>query len=229
MQVLSFRYIKNIKRYKERITVSGDERGFMEVTKLEKIDTKKTKVYLDGEYAFILYPQDLRKYKIVENAELSEEKYNEIMTETVIRRAKQKAMALLKRSDRTEKELRLKLKQNEYPEEAIEEAVAYVMKYGYVDDERYLENYVFYKKGSKSKRIMELELQQKGLSKEQIREQMEKEEVNDEEAIQKAIRKKIGTKTELSYEETQKVAAYLYRKGFKEEDIRKYLWNRVTE
>lgn len=201
----------------------------MIVTKLEKVDSKKTKVFLDEEYAFTLYPQDLRIYKLKEEMEVSEELYHQIMTETVIRRAKQKAMALLKRSDRTEKELRIKLKQSEYPEAAIEEAISYVMKYGYVDDERYLENYVFYKKGQKSIRVMELELQQRGLSKEQIREQMEKEEVNDEEAIRKAIRKKIGTKAELSYEETQKVAAYLYRKGFREEDIRKYLWNRVTE
>ena len=201
----------------------------MIVTKLEKVDTKKTKVYLDEEYAFILYPQDLRGYKIKEGLEVSEELYCQIMEETIIRRAKQKAMALLKRSDRTEKELRIKLKQSEYPEMAIDEAVSYVMKYGYVDDERYLENYVFYKKGQKSLRVIEMELQQKGLSKEQIREQIEKEEINDGEAIQKAIRKKIGAKSELSYEETQKVAAYLYRKGFKEEDIRKYLWNRVVE
>ena len=201
----------------------------MIVTKLEKVDTKKTKVYLDEEYAFILYPQDLRGYKIKEGLEVSEELYCQIMEETIIRRAKQKAMALLKRSDRTEKELRIKLKQSEYPEMAIDEAVSYVMKYGYVDDERYLENYVFYKKGQKSLRVIEMELQQKGLSKEQIREQIEKEELNDGEAIQKAIRKKIGAKSELSYEETQKVAAYLYRKGFKEEDIRKYLWNRVVE
>ena len=201
----------------------------MIVTKLEKVDTKKTKVYLDEEYAFILYPQDLRGYKIKEGLEVSEELYCQIMEEIIIRRAKQKAMALLKRSDRTEKELRIKLKQSEYPEMAIDEAVSYVMKYGYVDDERYLENYVFYKKGQKSLRVIEMELQQKGLSKEQIREQIEKEELNDGEAIQKAIRKKIGAKSELSYEETQKVAAYLYRKGFKEEDIRKYLWNRVEE
>lgn len=201
----------------------------MIVTKLEKVDKKKTKVFLDEEYAFILYPQDLRLYKIEEDMEVSEELYCRIMAETIIRRAKQKAMALLKRSDRTEKELYIKLKQNEYPEEAIEEAISYVTKYGYIDDERYLENYVFYKKGSKSMRIMELELQQKGLSKEQIRKQLEREEFNDEEAIQKAIRKKVGTQTELSYEETQKVAAYLYRKGFREDDIRKYLWNRDKE
>ena len=198
----------------------------MIVTKLEKIDNKKTKVFLDEQYAFLLYPQDLRLYRLEEDMEISEGLYNRIMTETVVRRAKQKAMALLKRADRTERELKLKLKQADYPDKAIEKAMEYVKSYGYINDDRYLENYVYYKKGSKSIRVMEIELQQKGLSKEQIREQIEKEEVTDEAAIQKAIRKKTGGRTEFSREELQKIAGYLYRKGFKEEDIRKYLWNR---
>lgn len=201
----------------------------MLVTKLEKINTKKTKVFLDEEYAFLLYPQDLRKYKLEEGIEISGELYDTIMEETVVRRAKKKAMDILKRSDKTEKELSFKLLQAEYPKEAVEKAIEYVKGYGYMNDERYLANYVYYKKHSKSIRVIELELQKKGLSKEQIRRQLEKEEVNDEEAIQKAIRRKIGTKTELSYEEMQKIAAYLYRKGFREEDIKKYLWGRLKE
>lgn len=199
----------------------------MIITKLEKCNAKKIRVYIDEEYAFIVYPQDIRIYALKEDMELSEKLYNQIMEETIIRRAKQKAMALLKKSDRTEKELYFKLKQAEYPKTAIECAIEYVKSYNYVNDDRYLEQYVSYKKGTKSIRVMEMELKQKGLSKEQIQEQLEKEEVTDEVAIQKAIRKKIGRKENLTFEQMQKIASYLYRKGFKEEDIRTYLWNRT--
>ncbi len=201
----------------------------MIITKLEKCNTKKTRVYIDEEFAFIAYPQDIRIYDLKEDMELSEKLYNQIMEETIIRRAKQKAMALLKKSDRTEKELYLKLKQAEYPKIAIEHTIEYVKGYGYINDNRYLEQYISYKKGTKSIRVIEMELKQKGLSKEQIREQIEKEEVTDELAIQKAIRKKIGQKEHLTFEETQKIAGYLYRKGFREEDIRTYLWNRISK
>ena len=43
------------------------------------------------------------------------------------------------------------------------------------------------------------------------------------EALKKAIRKKAKNWDTMSYLEKRKVFAYLYRKGFKEEDIRKYL------
>ncbi len=199
----------------------------MVITKLEKCTAKKTRVYIDEEYSFLLYPQDIRTYALEEGMELSKDLYNQIMEEIVVKRAKQKAMALLKKSDQTEKELCLKLKQAEYPQAALERAIEYVKSYGYMNDDRYLEQYIYYKKGTKSIRIMEIELKQKGFSKEQIRKQMEREEVTDEIAIQKAIRKKIGTRENLTFEEIQKVAAYLYRKGFKEEDIRTYLWNKM--
>ena len=198
----------------------------MIITKLEICHTKKTRVYIDEEFAFVVYPQDIRIYGLKENIELSEEQYNQIMEETIIRRAKQKAMALLQKSDRTEKELSFKLKQAEYPQIAIDYAIEYVKNYNYINDNRYLEQYISYKKRTKSMRVMEMELRQKGISKEQIQEQMEKEAVTDEIAIEKAIRKKIGQKEQLTFEEKQKIAGYLYRKGFTEKDIRTYLWNR---
>ena len=198
----------------------------MIITKLEICHTKKTRVYIDEEFAFVVYPQDIRKYSLKENMELSEIIYRQIMEETIIRRAKQKAMALLQKSDRTEKELSFKLKQAEYPQIAIDYAIEYVKNYNYIDDNRYLEQYISYKKRTKSMRVMEMELRQKGISKEQIQEQMEKEAVTDEIAIEKAIRKKIGQKEQLTFEEKQKIASYLYRKGFTEKDIRTYFWNR---
>ena len=72
----------------------------MIITKLETCHTKKIRVYMDEEFAFLVYPQDIRKYALKENMELSENLYHQIMEETIIRRAKQKAMALLQKSDR---------------------------------------------------------------------------------------------------------------------------------
>ena len=54
----------------------------------------------------------------------------------------------------------------------------------------------------------------------------EKEEVTDETAIEKEITKKTAGKEKLTFEQIQKISAYLYRKGFREEDIRTYLWKK---
>ncbi|MSS63368.1 regulatory protein RecX [Velocimicrobium porci] len=193
------------------------------ITSLEYVEKKKVRVYINDEFAFPLYQSEIKKYSIEEGQFIEQERYNKIMEEIIFRRAKQKAMNLLKRMDRTEQELRTKLRQAEYPSAAVETAIEYVKSYHYIDDLRYAENYIRYKKGTKSIRMIEMELRQKGIDKESIRSALEEETISDDEALKKAIRKKAKNWDTMSYLEKRKVFAYLYRKGFKEEDIRKYL------
>lgn len=58
---------------------------------------------------------------------------------------------LLRSMDRTEQQLRQKLKEGDYPEEIIDIAIAYVQKLHYQDDRRYASNYVDYRKKNKSR------------------------------------------------------------------------------
>ena len=51
-------------------------------------------------------------------------------------RARKKAMRLLEHMDRTEKGLTDKLRQAEFSPEAVEDALAYVKSYGYINDAR---------------------------------------------------------------------------------------------
>lgn len=65
---------------------------------------------------------------------------------------------------------------------------------------------------------------QKGISKDLIEEIYEEEIEPDDTAIIRAIQKKTKDVDALSYEEKQKIAASLYRKGFASDEIRKYLF-----
>ncbi|WP_313132167.1 regulatory protein RecX [Anaerocolumna sp.] len=194
----------------------------MIVTKLEGLTKGKVKVYIDGEYHFLLYLEDIRVYKLQEDEPISEKVYTEIIENTVLRRAKQKAMAILKYMDRTEQELRQKLKQADYTETIIESAIDYVKKFHYLDDERYAMNYIRFKKNTKSKRQLQTELSQKGIRKEYIELAFEEEYDDEELAIQKAVAKKTTDIDSLSQEEKMKLASSLYRKGFKMDLIQKY-------
>ena len=126
------------------------------VTGLEYIGKRKVRIYINDEYAFSLYPSEIKKYNIEENQLIEQEKYDSIMREVIVRRAKQKAIDFLKRMDRTEQELRIKLKREEYPPVAVEAAIDYVKSYHYIDDMRYIENYIRLKKGTKSIRLIEM-------------------------------------------------------------------------
>lgn len=197
----------------------------MIITKLEKIDQKKTKVYADDEYVFLLYPPDIRKYEIQEEKEIPESVYTDIIENTIYRRAKQKALAILKYMDRTESELAEKLRKEYYTEPIILRTIEYVRSYNYIDDERYARNYVRTRKSLKSRKQLQIELKNKGIEKELINNTLDICMESDEEALLRAYKKKVKNPDELTTLQKQKVFASLFRKGFRYEDIKKYLDN----
>ena len=109
----------------------------MIVTDIVELDKKRNKIFIDGEFAFVLYKGELREYGIKANAELSQSSYEEIVGTLLSKRAKLRAMNLLQKKDYTEKQLRDKLKEGLYPQELVDEAIAYVKSYKYLDDERF--------------------------------------------------------------------------------------------
>jgi regulatory protein len=192
----------------------------MTVTRIEDTDKSKVRIYIDGEYAFTLYQKDIGRYRLEEGKELPDDVYHTILEETLLHRAKEKAMALLKLSDRTESELHSRLITAGFPEQIIDLAVSYVCSYGYINDERYAASYVNLKMGGKSKALIRMELLRKGIKKEIIDKVLFEEYENKEEedpeikAIRKLIAKKCNDPDMLSWEDKQNLIASLYRKGF---------------
>lgn len=188
------------------------------------------KIFVDDEFSFLLYSQDIKAYRLEVGAEVTPLLYDRIITETVYRRAKQKALAILKHMDRTEKELYIKLKDAYYTDDIINRTIEYLKEYNYINDERYAMNYIRLKKGIQSSLAIKTKLNQKGINKEIIEKIITKEYNESSEdidyeilAINKAIHKKYRNPHDLSREDKQKLVASLYRKGFSIDKIRKCL------
>ena len=64
----------------------------MTVTKLEPVTKMKYKVFLDEEFAFVLYKGELSRYGIREGVQVEEELHRKIMDEIILKRAKLRAM-----------------------------------------------------------------------------------------------------------------------------------------
>ncbi|MDO5519067.1 MAG: regulatory protein RecX [bacterium] len=193
----------------------------MVVTAIEVIDKKKKKITLDSGSSLFLYNSEVRKFHLSEGNEVDPSDYEELIA-ALNKRAKLKAMDLLKRSDKTEQELRTKLKKSNFSDDAVNVAVDYVMSYGYIDDERYASNYIRTKKHSKSKRAIEFDLSSKGIDRETISYCMDEEfKYEDEtEAIKKQIRKKVNNLECLEDDKKQKLIASICRKGFSYEKVK---------
>ena len=137
--------------------------------------------------------------------------------------AKKKAMSLLKYMDRTEWQLRDKLVAKGFSEEAVEGAVDYVKSFHYLDDYRYAVHFVELHYEQRSRQRMRQDLYQRHVPEEYIDLALESICENDDVALQEALRKITKGETEYSYEEKQKIAGKLYRKGFRLGDIKRVL------
>lgn len=192
----------------------------MTVTQIAPVTKAKSRVYADEKLLFILYNRELSRYRIREGEELSEEVYEEIVREVLMKRAKLRVMYLLKSMDRTECQLRQKLAEGGYPEAVIDEAVAYVQKFHYQDDRRYANDYVERRKTSKSRRQMQQELYQKGISGDLAKKVLENcDSEQEQEAIRGWMRKKHFIPEEATMEERRKMYGFLLRKGFRMGDV----------
>lgn len=137
------------------------------------------------------------------------------------RDCRKKALQILERMDRTEQELREKLLRKEFSPDAVEDAIAYVTSYGYLDDARYAEHYVSYRKQFKSIRRMQFELRQKGIREEWIEAALQNAASSDDEQklIESLIMKRIRDPETADRASVEKCKAYLYRQGFRMADI----------
>ena len=198
----------------------------MIISEIKELDKKRVKVYIDNEFAFVLYKGELRDYIIKEGQELSESNYQEIMDVVLPKRCKLRAMNLLQKKDYTEKQLHDKLSEGLYPREIIDDAIHYVKAYHYLDDERYARDYITYHMSIRSKNRIIQDLSGKGISKDifmPIVEELYVEEDSDVELdqIKKLLIKKHFDPELTEYKEKQKIMAFLMRKGFQMSDIRK--------
>lgn len=196
----------------------------MLIDEIIPINKERSTVKLDSGEHFVLYKGELRILKLKEGSELSEECYDRIMTVVLPKRAKLRAMNLLKSRPYTEYNLKKKLEDGGYPETVIQEALEYVKSYGYVNDKAYAIDFIKCQTEAHSKKEIYLKLSQKGIQKEILdaafnetygayQEDRFETSFDETGVIIKALKKKGYTGTE-SYEERQKILAYFYRRGF---------------
>ena len=205
----------------------------MIVTQITGITKGRFRIYIEEKPAFVLYRGEVRRLGIREGEPLSEESLREIEEEILPTRAKRRAMNLLQNRDYTEAGLREKLRNGDYPESCIEEAVAYVKSYGYVDDCRYAGDFITYNLDRKSRTRMEQDLMRKGISKDTIRtvfEELEEQGTSQDEGamIRRLLEKKKYDPHTATGQEKQRMYAFLYRRGFRAEVISRALLLDIT-
>ena len=205
----------------------------MTVTNITELSKSRVRIEIDHEFAFVLYKGELRLHKIEEGEEIEDAVYDRIMKDVLPKRAKLRAMNLLKNRTYTKAQLKDKLLQGGYPEQIADIAVDYVVSYRYVDDEQYVRDFIEYNREKKSRKRIQLDLMHKGIPEQLFQDIWEEIAGDDEEAIEGEqiiywMNKKHFCPQEATFEEKQKMMAFLYRKGFSINNIRSILSLDIT-
>ena len=200
----------------------------MIVTQIVELSKTRCKVYIDQEFAFVLYKGELRLYHICIGKEMENADYIEIMEKVLPKRARMRAMHLLTKKDYTEKQLSDKLKQGLYPQEVIQDALQYVAGFHYTDDLRFAVGYITDHVSSRSRLRIEQDLLQKGIKRDTLEQawlEWENRGGEQDEAsmIINLIEKRGICWKQADQKERHRVYRYLLGKGFSGETIQKAL------
>ncbi len=195
----------------------------MYVTYIEEADKRKAIVYVDGGESFPLYKGEIKRYGIREQNELSDDEYGHIIRDILIKRAKERAMHILKGADKTERQIREKLERGRYPSLVIDEVIKFLLKYEYINDYDYSVSYIKTYSKSQSERLMREKLLQRGVDRDIIvtamEDAMKEADYDCQSIIADILRRKKYNNDTADIKEKNRMVSHLLRKGFMYEDI----------
>ena len=179
----------------------------------QKIRPNRVNIHLDGEFAFGLARIVAAWLKV--GQELSEEKIEQLQAEDARERAFQQAMLFLSYRARSESEIRKNLRKHEIPETVIEQTIERLRRDGLANDREFASAWVENRNTfrPRSRRLMAMELRQKGLDDEAIQSAIEN--VDDEASAYEAAQKRAARFKGLEWNDfRRKLSDFLARRGF---------------
>ncbi len=180
---------------------------------VQKRSPNRVNIHLDGEFAFGLARIVAAWLRV--GQELSEEKIQQLQLEESRERAYQQAMLLLSYRARSESEIRKNLRKHEIPEPVIEQTLERLRQDGLANDHQFARSWVENRSAfrPRSRRLMAMELRQKGLSNETVASATA--DVDDEALAYQAAEKRVSRLRDLEWNEfRKKMSDYLARRGF---------------
>ncbi len=175
-------------------------------------------IFVDEKYSFSLDETQLVKIGLKKGDEISDEKLSELKGESDFGKNYIRAVDLISRRLRSEREIRDYAWRKQWSKENLEKVIERLYERGYLNDEKFAESFVRSRANLRnySKRKMEMELMKKGIASE-IRAKVlaESEEFDEDQALKNLIAKK-----RKSYDSEQKLIAYLARQGFSYDKIK---------
>lgn len=189
----------------------------------QKKRSDRYSIFVDGKYTFSLTDLDFSLSKLEVGQALSEVDVAQWQKQSVESKAMAKAYQYLSYRSRTVSELTQHLSQKGFEDDATELVVERLSGLGLLDDRQFALNWIASRQTLKpsSRRKLELELRQKGVSKEVVEEVLADIAPEQEiEAIKQVAKKKL---TQEKFQDQRKLLSFLLGQGFAYDQVKQAL------
>lgn len=172
-------------------------------------------IYVDGRYSFSLDEFQLVQTGLHSGLDIDESKLDELKSESDYGKNYIRAVDLISRRLRSEKEMRDYAKRKQWTTTNTERVIERLKNHGYLNDKVFAEAFVRSRQSTEkySKRRIVRDLRQKGIAPNIIK-QVLPDESSDRNVIIKLVQKKASR-----YDDVNKLKAYLFRAGFNYDDV----------
>jgi regulatory protein len=177
-------------------------------------------IFVDEKYAFSLSEGALLDSQIVIGQEVTPEQLEQFKDTSKFDKAYGLTLRYVARRLRSEWELREYFRRKDIDEDAGEQILDRLKHFGYVSDLNFARSWVDNRRAIKSvsRRRLMLELKQKHVSEDVIRQVLEEDETTDLDTLRQLVAKK---RQQSRYQDPQKLLQYLARQGYGYDDIKR--------
>lgn len=182
-------------------------------------DKARFSIFIDGKFSFSLGESSLLKKHLRIDQELSDDELEELKDTAVWDKAYNRVLGLLARRPRSEWEVQEYLKRKGYDRDLINDLTYRLYKVNLLDDLAFARAWVENRRLLKatSKRRLMLELKQKHVKEDVIKEVLAEDETDERLVLRDLVERK---RKQSRYQDNQKLMAYLMRQGFNYEDVK---------
>ena len=180
--------------------------------------TGRYNIFVDGHYSFSLDEFQLVQYSLHSGQEIDEAKLAELQAESDFGKNYIRAVDLISRRLRSEREIRDYARRKQWDRDNTERVIARLYDRGYLNDLVFAQAFVRSRQSSRkySRRRIERDLVNKGIGHRIIQQVLDEEAgmADDNDALTNLVAKKYHR-----YDDINKLKAYLARAGFRYDDI----------
>ncbi|ETP68958.1 recombinase RecA [Planococcus glaciei] len=183
-----------------------------------KRNPERYNIYLEEKFAFSVDEAVLIRYQLTKGKELDQWTIEEMNFEDEVRKAYNKALNYLGFRMRSEDEVRTKLKEKEFGNAVIDEAIKKLYTHKFLDDQAFSEALLRTQinSGKKGPRAIQQEMQKKGIDKQMQEDVLNSYSEEEQLEIAKELAAKIAAKEKMKTPSQikQKINDSLMRKGY---------------